>query len=350
MINDNENFVFDFREEAEQQQEDNTNNEAATNEAVLDNQEQQTEQQVDNSQPSVDELLAKIQELEANQNRVVERMPEQAAAILQDKNAIMELAKEYENMPLIDLLRMEFEEKNQSILAANPDIDRENAFRKYLQRNYNPDIEPLIEENLGLDEYEFALLKAKADELRNARIEKQASIKAALSGNFQQEVDSTDSASTENLAADAPADMQESMRQYEQSLFNHIEASLKNIQPLALGDIPQGIELPVVGEDVLKEMINTLAVDQLPLLVADDNNVYPNISLLKELAEYRQLRKDLPNILNTYKEKIVAEAFENFKNGLTNKVDLQQSPANPYSQQVVSPLNIGEAAITGLKI
>jgi hypothetical protein len=260
------------------------------------------------------------------------------------------LSKEYENMPLIDLLRMDFEEKNQSILNANPDIDRDNAFRKYLQRNYNPDIEPLIEENLGLDDYEFALLKAKADELRNARIEKQASIKAALSGNFQQEVDSTGSASTDALSDEAPADMQSAMRQYEQSLFNHIESSLKNIQPTALDNIPQGIDIPVVGEDALKEMINTLAVDQLPLLVADDNNVYPNVSLLKELAEYRQLRKDLPNILNSYKEKIVAEAFENFKNGLTNKADLQQSPANPYSQQVISPFNIGEAAITGLKI
>lgn len=347
MIND-DNFVFDFREEAETQAEE-ANNVTESQVAEGDSQEQQPEVSAE-AQPSVEELLAKIQELEASQNRVIERIPEQAAAILQDKNAIMELSKEYENMPLIDLLRMDFEEKNQSILNANPDIDRDNAFRKYLQRNYNPDIEPLIEENLGLDDYEFALLKAKADELRNARIEKQASIKAALSGNFQQEVDSTGSASTDALSDEAPADMQSAMRQYEQSLFNHIESSLKNIQPTALDNIPQGIEIPVVGEDALKEMINTLAVDQLPLLVADDNNVYPNVSLLKELAEYRQLRKDLPNILNSYKEKIVAEAFENFKNGLTNKADLQQSPANPYSQQVISPFNIGEAAITGLKI
>jgi len=249
------------------------------------------------------------------------------------------------------LLRMEFEEKNQNVLAANPDIDRDAAFRKYLQRNYNPDIEPLIEENLGLDEYEFAVLKARADELRNARIDRQASIKAALGGNFQQEVDSSESAPSDYPAVDDnPADMQEAMKQYEQSLLNHIETSFKNIKPSAPENIPQGIDIPAVGEDALREMINTLAVDQLPLLVSDDNNVYPNVSLLKELAEYRQLRKDLPTILNSYKEKIVAEAFENFKNGLTNKADLQQSPANPYSQQVVSPFNIGGAAITGLKI
>jgi hypothetical protein len=345
-MNIDDNFAFDFREEAEAPQE-----EAVVNNS-LESEVPQEEGQEQVSQPSVEELMAKIQELESAQSqaRVVERMPDQAAAILQDKNAIMELGKDYEEMPLIDLLRMDFEEKNKNVLEANPGIDRDNAFRKYLQRNYNPDIEPLIEENLGLDEYEFALLQAKAEELRNARIEKQASIKAALSGNFQQEVDSTDSASTEDLAVDAPADMQEAMKQYEQSLLNHIEASLKNIQPSAPDSVPQGINIPAVGEDALREMINTLAVDQLPLLVAEDNNVYPNVSLLKELAEYRQLRKDLPNILNSYKEKIVAEAFENFKNGLTNKADLQQSPANPYSQQIISPLNIGESAITGLKI
>jgi len=345
-MNIDDNFSFDFREETEVPQEEAVVSSGVESEAP------QEEGQEQVSQPSVEELMAKIQELESAQSqaRVVERMPDQAAAILQDKNAIMELGKDYEEMPLIDLLRMDFEEKNKNVLEANPGIDRDNAFRKYLQRNYNPDIEPLIEENLGLDEYEFALLQAKAEELRNARIEKQASIKAALSGNFQQEVDSTDSALTEDPAAEAPADMQEAMKQYEQSLLNHIEASLKNIQPSAPDNIPQGINIPAVGEDALREMINTLAVDQLPLLVAEDNNVYPNVSLLKELAEYRQLRKDLPNILNSYKEKIVAEAFENFKNGLTNKADLQQSPANPYSQQVISPFNIGEAAITGLKI
>lgn len=341
-MNIDDNFVFDFREESEAPQE-----EAVGQESV----EQQETPQQEEAQPSVEDLLARIQELEsAAQPKVIERMPEQAAALLQDKNTIMELGRDYEEMSVIDLLKMEFEEKNHNVLEANPNIDRESAFRKYLQRNYNPDIEPLIEENLGLDEYEFALLQAKAEELRNARIEKQSSIKAALSGNFQQEVDSTDSASSENPADAAPADMQEAMQQYEQSLLNHIEASLKNIQPSALDNIPQGVELPAVGEAALREMINTLAVDQLPLLVAEDNNVYPNVSLLKELAEYRQLRKDLPNILNSYKEKIVSEAFENFKNGMTNKADLQQSPSNPYSQQVISPFNIGEAAITGLKI
>ncbi len=345
-MNIDDNFSFDFREETEVPQEEAVVSSGVESEAP------QEEGQEQVSQPSVEELMAKIQELESAQSqaRVVERMPDQAAAILQDKNAIMELGKDYEEMPLIDLLRMDFEEKNKNVLEANPGIDRDNAFRKYLQRNYNPDIEPLIEENLGLDEYEFALLQAKAEELRNARIEKQASIKAALSGNFQQEVDSTDSALTEDPTAEAPADMQEAMKQYEQSLLNHIEASLKNIQPSALDNIPKGVDLPAVGEDALREMINTLAVDQLPLLVAEDNNVYPNVSLLKELAEYRQLRKDLPNILNSYKEKIVAEAFENFKNGMTNRADLQSSPSNPYSQQVVSPFNIGEAAITGLKI
>lgn len=341
-MNIDDNFVFDFREESEAPQEETVGQETV---------EQQETLQQEEAQPSVEDLLARIQELEsAAQPKVIERMPEQAAALLQDKNTIMELGRDYEEMSVIDLLKMEFEEKNHNVLEANPNIDRESAFRKYLQRNYNPDIEPLIEENLGLDEYEFALLQAKAEELRNARIEKQSSIKAALSGNFQQEVDSTDSASSENPADAAPADMQEAMQQYEQSLLNHIEASLKNIQPSALDNIPQGVELPAVGEAALREMINTLAVDQLPLLVAEDNNVYPNVSLLKELAEYRQLRKDLPNILNSYKEKIVSEAFENFKNGMTNKADLQQSPSNPYSQQVISPFNIGEAAITGLKI
>ena len=342
-MNTDDNFVFDFREETEAPQEQVSSPESAAPE--------QAEAQEQIAQPTVEELLAKIQELEsAAQPKVIERMPEQAAALLQDKNTIMELGRDYEQMSVIDLLKMDFEEKNHNVLEANPNIDRENAFRKYLQRNYNPDIEPLIEENLGLDEYEFALLQAKAEELRNARIEKQSSIKAALSGNFQQEVDSTDSASTESPADASPADMQEAMQQYEQSLLNHIEASLKNIQPSALDNIPKGVDLPAVGEDALREMINTLAVDQLPLLVAEDNNVYPNVSLLKELAEYRQLRKDLPNILNSYKEKIVAEAFENFKNGMTNRADLQSSPSNPYSQQVVSPFNIGEAAITGLKI
>lgn len=343
-MNIDDNFVFDFREEAETPQE-----EAVVANAPDAGAEQPVAEEA-GAQPSVEELMAKIQELESAQSKVVERIPDQAAAVLQDKNALMELGREYEDMPVLDLLRMEFEEKNQNVLAANPDIDREAAFRKYLQRNYNPDIEPLIEENLGLDEYEFAVLKAKADELRNARIDRQASIKAALGGNFQEEVDSMDSAPSDDQAANAPADMQEAMKQYEQSLLNHIEASLKNIQPSAPDNIPQGIEIPAVGEDALREMINTLAVDQLPLLVSEDNNVYPNVSLLKELAEYRQLRKDLPNILNSYKEKIVAEAFENFKNGLTNRADLQQSPANPYSQQVISPFNIGEAAITGLKI
>jgi hypothetical protein len=344
-MNIDDNFVFDFREDAETPQEEvvaSSPETGAEQEVVAEQQE---------AQPTVEELMAKIQQLESSQSKVVERIPDQAAAVLQDKNALMELGREYEEMPVLDLLRMEFEEKNQNVLAANPDIDRDAAFRKYLQRNYNPDIEPLIEENLGLDEYEFAVLKAKADELRNARIDRQASIKAALGGNFQQEVDSMDSAPSDDQAADdAPADMQEAMRQYEQSLLNHIEASLKNIKPSAPENIPQGIDIPAVGEDALREMINTLAVDQLPLLVSEDNNVYPNVSLLKELAEYRQLRKDLPTILNSYKEKIVAEAFENFKNGLTNKADLQQSPANPYSQQVVSPFNIGDAAITGLKI
>ena len=343
-MNIDDNFVFDFREEAETPQE-----EVVVANAPDAGAEQPVAEEA-GAQPSVEELMAKIQELESAQSKVVERIPDQAAAVLQDKNALMELGREYEDMPVLDLLRMEFEEKNQNVLAANPDIDREAAFRKYLQRNYNPDIEPLIEENLGLDEYEFAVLKAKADELRNARIDRQASIKAALGGNFQEEVDSMDSAPSDDQAANAPADMQEAMKQYEQSLLNHIEASLKNIQPSAPDNIPQGIEIPAVGEDALREMINTLAVDQLPLLVSEDNNVYPNVSLLKELAEYRQLRKDLPNILNSYKEKIVAEAFENFKNGLTNRADLQQSPANPYSQQVISPFNIGEAAITGLKI
>lgn len=344
-MNTDDNFVFDFREETETPQEEvNT-----SSTEVVGNGEAEAQEQ--SAQPTVEELMAKIQELEsANQAKVVERIPDQAAAVLQDKNALMELGRDYEDMSVIDLLKMEFEEKNQNVLAANPNIDREAAFRKYLQRNYNPDIEPVIEENLGLDEYEYAVLQAKAEELRNARIERQASIKAALGGNFQQEVDSTDSTSFENPADDAPADMQEAMQQYEQSLLNHIEASLKNIQPSALDNIPQGIDLPAVGEDALREMINTLAVDQLPLLVAEDNNVYPNVSLLKELAEYRQLRKDLPNILNSYKEKIVAEAFENFKNGITNRADLQQSPSNPYSNQVISPFNIGEAAITGLKI
>jgi len=342
MSNIDDNFVFDFREETETPQ--------AEAQAQQVDPQQVEEQQVDSAdQPSIEQLMARIQELESTQGRVVERMPDQAAAILQDRNALAELGREYEEMPVLDLLRVEFEEKNQNLLAANPEIDREAAFRKYLQRNFNPEIEPLIEENLGLDEYEFAVLKAKTDELRNARIERQASIKAALGGNFQEEVDSPDSAQYDDPAANDPADMQDAMKQYEQSLLNHIEASLKTIQPSALDNIPQGISIPVVGEDALREMINTLSVDQLPLLVSDDNNVYPNVSLLKELAEYRQLRKDLPNILNSYKEKIVGEAFENFKKGLTNRPDFQQAPANPYSQDIISPANIGESAITGFK-
>jgi hypothetical protein len=337
---ENSNFTFDFRDEQE-----------AAAEVVPQEGGQVVEQESGSQapQPSIEELLARISELEnvQPQEKIVERFPDSAAAILQDKGALMELAKDYDSMPVIDLLRMDFEEKNKAILDLNPSLDKETAFRRFLQRNYNPDIEPLIEENLGLDEYDFAMLKSQVDEFRNSKLEKQASIQAALSGNFQQETDSIDASQEQQ----APAiDDNLSMQDYEQRLLSHIESSLKSVKPTAMENMPEGFSIPSVGEDVLKEMINTLAVENLPLLVADDNNVYPNIALLKELADYRELTKKLPEMFNSFKEKIVAEAFENFKRGVTNRGDYMQAPTNPFSQDIVSPMNIGDNNITGMKI
>jgi hypothetical protein len=88
----------------------------------------------------------------------------------------------------------------------------------------------------------------------------------------------------------------------------------------------------------------------MPLMVAADNNVYPHLGLLKEIADYRELSKNLPDMLKAFKEKVVAETVENLKKNVSNKSDFNQSPGNPYTGDVVSPRNIGDYNITGLKL
>ncbi len=236
------------------------------------------------------------------------------------------------------------------MLDSNPNLDKETAFKRFLQKSFHPDIEPEIEENLGLDEYDYALLKSQVDELRDARIQKQASLQSALGKtSLNSETDSsaaTQQGQQEN--AQTEVDFNEAMREYEQKLNTYVETGLKNIKPSA-PELPEGIQVPVIGEDVLRNMINTLSAEQLPLIVADDNNVYPNLSLLKEIAEYRELQKNLPKIMASFKEKIVAETYQNIKNGIANKADTPQAPSNPFTGDIISPPNMGENIITGFK-
>lgn len=340
-----ENFVFDLREELPETQADG--GVGSTEQISEPTQGEQIEQQQEQS-PSVEELLARIAELESLQQQVVERTPDELLAILQDKNTLKELAKDYESMPIIDLLREDFMEKNQKVLSANPDLDVDMAFRRYLQKNYNADIEPAIDENFGLDEYDYALLKSQVDELRENKIQKQTSIQSA----FRSPSNETDSS---GLAGEGQQenpygneDFQAAMREYEQRLNTYVETGLKNIQS-APTNLPEGIDIPAIGEDVLRNMINTLSAEQLPLLVAEDNNVYPNLSLLKEIAEYRELQKNLPKIMASYKEKIVAETYDNIKKGIANKADTSTAPSNPYTGDIISPPNMGQNIITGFK-
>ncbi len=343
-----DNFLFDFREnpapeeqqtEAVEQQQTET---IEGSEAIAPEGGQELEQQTQ----SMEELLARIAELESSQ-QVVERIPQEALAILQDKNALKELAKDYETMPMMDLLKEEFLDKNQKVLASNPDLDVDMAFRRFLQKTYNADIEPAIDENFGLDEYDYALLKSQVDELRDAKIQKQASLQSALRTAPSGETDSA--ATQEQQSVNGEDEFQQAMREYEQRLNSYVETGLKNISPSAPVSMPDGIQLPAIGEDVLRNMINTLSAEQLPLIVADDNNVYPNLSLLRELAEYRELQKNLPQMLASYKEKIVAEAYENIKKGIANKADTSTAPSNPYTGDIISPPNMGQNIITGFK-
>lgn len=344
-----DNFLFDLRENPapeEQQTEAAVNQQQGesidgTNDSTQEGAglEQQTQ--------TMEELLARIAELESSQQQVVERIPEQALAILQDKNALKELAKDYENMPVMDLLKEEFLDKNQKVLASNPELDVDMAFRRFLQKNYNADIEPAIDENFGLDEYDYALLKSQVDELRDAKIQKQASIQSALSTTPSNETDSAPQQGEQNPYGED--EFQQAMREYEQRLNSYVETGLKNIGPSAPMNLPDGIQIPAIGEDVLRNMINTLSAEQLPLIVADDNNVYPNLSLLRELAEYRELQKNLPQFLASYKEKIVSEAYDNIKKGIANKADTSTAPSNPYTGDIISPPNMGQNIITGFK-
>jgi len=285
--------------------------------------------------PSVDDLLARIKELE---ERALQPNNE-ALSLLQDKQVLQNLAKDYQEMPLLDLLREDFEEKHQGFFEKNPNLDKDLAFRKFLQRSYNPDIEPLIEDTLGLDEYDLAVLEAQVSQLRNEKTEKQSSIQQAISGQSIQK---------ESVQANDDSVEPGSIAEYEQRLFNHIESSLKSIKPTAKE--LEGFQLPSVGEDQLKELVNTLSIEEMPLMVAQDNNVYPHIGLLKEIADYRELSKNLPDMLKQFREKIVAETVENLKKNVSNKADFNQSPGNPYTGDVVSPRNIGDYNITGLKL
>lgn len=284
--------------------------------------------------PDVNELLAKIQELEQR----VAQPNNEALSLLQDRQVLQDLAKDYEQMPLLDLLREDFNEKHQGFFDKNPNLDKDLAFRKYLQRSYNPDIEPLIEDTLGLDDYDLAILETQVAQLRQEKVEKQASIQQAISGQSVQKesVQANDGLEPGSIA------------EYEQRLLNHIESSLKGIKPTAKEF--EGFQLPSVGEDQLKELVNTLSIEEMPLMVAQDNNVYPHLGLLKEIADYRELSKNLPDMLKAFKEKIVAETVDNLKKNVSNKSDFNQSPANPYTGDVVSPRNIGDYNITGLKL
>lgn len=285
--------------------------------------------------PSVDELLAKIKELEEQ----VSQPNNEALSLLQDRQILQNLAKDYQEMPLLDLLREDFEEKHEGFFEKNPSLDKDLAFRKYLQRAYNPEIEPLIEDTLGLDEYDLAVLEAQVSKLRNEKTEKQSSIQQAISGQSIQK---------ESVQANDNSVEPGSIAEYEQRLLNHIESSLKEIKPIAKEF--EGIQLPSVGEDRLKELVNTLSIEEMPLMVAADNNVYPHIPLLKEIADYRELSKNLPEMLKSFREKIVAETVENLKKNVSNKSDFNQSPGNPYTGDVISPRNIGDYNITGLKL
>lgn len=145
-----DNFVFDLSEpssDAAEQAVVNAEGQQPEGQGEMQSDEVSIEQQTQ----SMEELLARIAELESTPQSVVERIPEQALAILQDKNALKELAKDYEAMPMLDLLKEDFLEKNSKVLSANPDLDKEMAFRRYLQKNYNTEIEPAIDENFGLD-------------------------------------------------------------------------------------------------------------------------------------------------------------------------------------------------------
>jgi len=296
----------------------------------------QNEGQVESTEatPSVDDLLARIKELEEK----AAQPNNEALSLLQDRQVLQDLAKDYEQMPILDLLREDFEEKHQGFFDRNPNLDRDLAFRKYLQRSYNPDIEPLIEDTLGLDEYDLAVLEAQVSQLREEKMQKQASIQQAISG---QSVQKEGAQANDGLEPG-------SIAEYEQRLLNHIESSLKGIKPTAKEF--EGFQLPSVGEDQLKELVNTLSIEEMPLMVAQDNNVYPHLGLLKEIADYRELSKNLPDMLKAYREKIVAETVENLKKNVSNKTDFNQSPANPYTGDVVSPRNIGDYNITGLKL
>lgn len=336
-----DNFIFDLRDEAPVEQAAPVE-EGATTDAPVNT---DGAEAVDSQAQNMQELLDRIAELEAAQSAPAGNP---ALSILQDKDTLRELVKDYENMPVIDLLKEDFMEKNHKVLAANPNLDVDMAFRKYLQKNYNEEFEPLIDENFGLDEYDYALLKSQVDELRGSKIQKQEGIRASFAtapSNIE-----TDSSVGNNGDTESGDDgFQTAMREYEQKLNSYVETGLKQMKPSALPEIPEGFSMPVIGEDTLRNMINTLSAEQLPLLVADDNNVYPNLSLLKEIAEYRELSKNLPAFLAAYKEKVVAEAFENVKRGIDNKAIPNQAPANPYSNDVVSPFNMGDNAIVGFK-
>jgi hypothetical protein len=343
-----DNFLFDFRENPAPEEQQTETVEQQQPETIEGSETLAPEggQELEQQTQSMEELLARIAELESSQ-QVVERIPQEALAILQDKNALKELAKDYETMPIMDLLKEEFFDKNQKVLASNPDLDVDMAFRRFLQKTYNADIEPAIDENFGLDEYDYALLKSQVDELRDAKIQKQASLQSALRTAPSSETDSA--AAQEQQSVNGEDEFQQAMREYEQRLNSYVETGLKNISPSAPVGMPDGIQLPAIGEDVLRNMINTLSAEQLPLIVADDNNVYPNLSLLRELAEYRELQKNLPQMLASYKEKIVAEAYENIKKGIANKADTSTAPSNPYTGDIISPPNMGQNIITGFK-
>jgi hypothetical protein len=284
--------------------------------------------------PDVNELLAKIQELEAR----VAQPNEEALSLLQDRQVLQSLAKDYEQMPLLDILREDFDEKHQGFFERNPNLDKDLAFRKYLQRSYNSEIEPLIEDTLGLDDYDLAILEAQVSQLREEKIQKQASIQQTISGkSIQRE-------SVQENDGPEPGTIAE----YEQRLLNHIESSLKGIKSTAREF--DGFQIPSVGEDKLKELVNTLTIEEMPLMVAADNNVYPHLGLLKEIADYRELSKNLPDMLKAFKEKVVAETVSNLQKSVSNKADINQSPASPYTGDIISPKNIGEYNITGLKL
>ena len=268
--------------------------------------EQQEEKVEVEVEPQPDPKLIELEQRLAEREQEMDLLRRQAAKaqFIESPEKAKEIGQvlgtDYVNMPIQDLLFLKFKEDYPGL--------SENHFSAYIDKQYSG-ADFSIEENFGLDPFDYEKLKADAVGIRNKWTQKQDELKSQF-----------ENASIGNQQT-TPEPTPEEIASFQKYLIDGIDAFKPQVE------LPQNVEVEFLKNDAafreeLKQAVLKPETYEPPYASLDNKGQLVFDPQKYAAARYNEhIVKNLPSILEQFKAKVLKDEGEKMQNVLQNKKD-----------------------------